>query len=135
MSNLKAQDPDSVQHHCDTPSVALCGVDLDPKGDGSFDRFYRNCTNSFAAITCRECQRVLYDRDLAPGGFTAPDEWKLGARRGRFLVHLMATRYLRYWIHPKRFIFHRGEQGGNGESWQLRLGVLMIRCFKKGNEK
>jgi len=68
-------------HFCDVPSVALCGRDL--VVNGSFRRFYDNCTNSFAAITCKGCRDKVRDTRLAPPGmppekcFADPPEWSM----------------------------------------------------------
>lgn len=71
-------------HFCDVPSVALCGRDL--AGDGSFRRFYDNCTNCFDAITCKGCQDKVRETRLAPPGtppekcYPDPTEWSAAHR-------------------------------------------------------
>ena len=71
----KKQDPDSVDHFCDVPSVALCGVDL-AGPDGNFLRFHKHTTNCFADITCDGCRRAVYEQELKPGGFPPSAGWK-----------------------------------------------------------
>lgn len=55
-------------HFCDDPKIALCGKSLvGPNWD--FKLFHDNCTNSFADITCKECQtKVRESRTPTAGG-------------------------------------------------------------------
>ncbi len=61
-------------HFCRTPKEAVCGASLSAN---DFELFYNNTTNSFAHITCKECQDVM-GAEFDASGFSRPAEWTVG---------------------------------------------------------